>query len=181
LLQELPDVVRAGFRYRPSPELEFRVHGDYQRWSVFKNQCVVQAGAECPTDEEGMTSSNQVLQNIIRNWEDAFGVRAGVGYWVDKDVELFGGAGYISNAVPDDMLEPSLPDFNSITVGAGARFGLTDTIKLAASYTQFFWLPRDNTGEGRLDTFDQPNAVPNAEGRYTQSIGAFNANIDFMF
>jgi long-chain fatty acid transport protein len=181
LIQELPDIVRIGGKYRPAEDLELRLHGDYQRWSVFQSQCVVRADVDaCPLNAQGEAAPGTVLQNQVRNWDDTWGVRAGVGYWTSESTELFGGVGYASNAVPDETQEPSLPDFDSFTVAVGGRFGLTDTIHLGASYTHFFWLSRDIDNSG-LAALTPPNNVPNANGSYSQSLGAFNANLDVEF
>jgi len=182
LVQELPDIIRLGGRWRASKELELRLHGDYQRWSVFKNQCVVQEGKECVTNDQGEVAPGDaaVLQNQIRRWNDTWGIRAGLGYWTDESLEVFGGVGYNSNAVPDETMDPSLPDFESITATLGLRVGITDTIKLAASYTQFFWISREIT-DSKLADFSTPNNAPSANGTYSQSLGAFNVNADFQF
>jgi long-chain fatty acid transport protein len=86
LHQDLPDVYRLGIRGRPAKDIELRLFGDFTRWSQMERQCAV-------------------LQNQPRNWNDTFGVRAGASLWTNKATELLAGAGYSSNAVPDETLE----------------------------------------------------------------------------
>ena len=60
-------------------------------------------------------------------------LRLGASYWLveaeqslEDDtltaLELFGGVGYDSNAVPDATLEPVLLGFHDVAVNAGAKF-----------------------------------------------------------
>jgi long-chain fatty acid transport protein len=51
LQQAMPDVVRFGTRYRPFADWEFRLFGDYTRWSVLDRQCLRQTGV--PRDDNG--------------------------------------------------------------------------------------------------------------------------------
>ena len=53
LLQKYPDIVRLGASFRPTKKTEIRLDGEFVRWSVFENQCVVQKGAECRLDANG--------------------------------------------------------------------------------------------------------------------------------
>ena len=39
----LPDIIRLGVAYRPSSQLELRLFGSYERWSLFDNMCILNA------------------------------------------------------------------------------------------------------------------------------------------
>jgi long-chain fatty acid transport protein len=171
LEHELPDVYRLGGRYRPAEDLELRLFGDYTRWSVLKVHVVKN------------TKNNAYLLDQRRDWKDTFGVRAGVSKWLSEPVEVFGGAGYSSNAVPDKTLEPALPDWDGISVSAGGRFEVMDKLFTAVSYTQIFYLPRDTNGKSRLTDPSPNGAVPNPDsgGKYKQAVGVLNVNVDFQF
>lgn len=202
LYQQLPDVMRFGARYRPSPKHEVRFSAEYARWSVFERQCLVNANppaagqtTDCDLSSDGaQTASTKgaVSVNIERDWEDAMAFRAGYSHFLSDDLELMGSLGYDGNAVPDATLDPAIPDFHDVAVGVGARYELLeDKLALAGTYTQFFYVPReidqrprntDANGVSNSDPlFDPPSAQPDAAGKYTRSIGAFNLNVQYTF
>ncbi len=47
LVQSYPDIVRLGAAYRVSDDVDLRLHGQYVRWSVFTNACLVHRGMPC--------------------------------------------------------------------------------------------------------------------------------------
>ena len=183
--QALPDIVRLGARFRPIETLELRVFGDYTRWSVLKTQCVVLANKDypCSVNPDGSDNSGAgaVLQNLRRRWKDTFGIRAGVSQWIKPTVELFAGLGFETAAVPDETLDPGLGDANNVSAALGARFGIIPSLFIAGSYTHIQFLPRDNTGKSELRQPIFPTSRADGGGKYTQWIGLFNANVEFVF
>ena len=190
--QELPDVTRIGLRYKPHSNLEFRFAADYTRWSVFENQCLMDANnanANCDLDAKGgningVTSG--VIVNIERNWQDTYGVRGGASYWLDEDKELAAGVTYDTNAVPDESIDPALIDMNKIVATLGGRFRLGDNMLLNASYTHVYYIKRDvpvreRDAMGEDIGFDAPSAVPDHGGIYKQMIGLVNLGIEYQF
>lgn len=187
---DLPDVIRLGGKYRPRPDIELRLFGDYQRWSVLKNQCVSGPGKECRVLANGapVDSPNvDVDQNQVRDWNDTFGVRAGGSYFPTDRVEVIAGAGFASNAIPDKTLEPALQDYDAFTAALGGRFELAKTLHLATTYTQVFYLSRDTTGKSIHPDLTgaagvtSPSRGPASGGKYSQQVGLLNVNLDFSF
>jgi long-chain fatty acid transport protein len=180
--EDLPDVFRLGGRYRPTGDTELRLFFDYQRWSMLDNHCVAPPGKDCEVDADGSPAAgSEVILNQVRNWHDTFGARVGGSYWVAEPVELFTGGGFSSNAIPDSTLEPALPDFNTFTVALGGRFGVTDWLRLAASYTQVIYLTRDTTGESLHPTLQSVSRGPDSGGRYAQQLGFVNLYAEAAF
>jgi long-chain fatty acid transport protein len=177
---DLPDSIRVGARYRPADDLELRLFGDYIRWSVLERHCVYNPGLQC---EPHSNVGGSTFFDQPRNWNDTFGVRAGISKWLSEPVEVFTGIGYASNAVPDETLEPSLADWHAISVAVGGRFELMDKIFLATSYTQLFYPSRDSTGKFNLDDPRPGDASrnPDAGGKYKQMVGVLNVNLDLAF
>jgi long-chain fatty acid transport protein len=177
---DLPDTIRLGTRYRPQDDLELRLFGHYMRWSVIDRQCVHKPDQDC---EPNSSAGDTTFFDQPRDWNDTFNIRAGVSKWVSKPVEVFAGAGYASNAVPDSTMEPSLADWNSVSFGLGGRFEIFEKAFVAASYTQLFYIPRDT--QGKFDLDEPPNtgvtANPDAGGKYKQMVGVLNVNVDFQF
>jgi long-chain fatty acid transport protein len=197
--QALPDIIRYGVRFHPKNiPWEFRVFGDYTRWSKMKAQCTVITGDPCDiTPIDGSMNPNQGAQPTTgpggvqsynrRDWKDTYGVRVGASYWAKPAIELFVGGGYETAAVPDSTMAPDLFDANNIMATIGGRFALTDMLFLTASFTQIQYLNRDNTGKSTLNTL--PNGVqlnlPTQEmdggGQYTQQVSLLTGNIEAMF
>ncbi len=187
---ELPDVYRAGVSYRLDPETELRLFGDYQRWSVLEEHDVVNTDLSSKGADacKGNPPDGACLLGQKREWTDTFGVRIGASRWLNKETELFAGAGYSSNAIPDEYLEPALMDFNSISLSLGGRLEVVEDIHVALGYTQLFYLTRDTDGKSNHDKERVPgggtNSIqngPDSGGVYKQMVGVLNANVDFKF
>lgn len=181
---DLPDVVRVGASYRPTDKIELRLFGDYQRWSVLEHQCVMAEASMCDLNPDGSVragTSNDVILNFARNWQDTFGIRAGASYFMNRTVELLVGAGYASNAVPNSTLEPALLDSNVVTAAVGGVFGIFGRLRLATTYTHAFYFSRDTTGQSIHATLQSPSKSPDSGGKYALGVGLFNVNVDFAF
>jgi len=182
LHQSLPDTVRLALRYRPNARYELRLFGDYMRWSVMKDQCLSRRGSSCRLKADGSAAEgSEVVSNFPRNWQDAFGVRAGASYWFLPTWEGFVGLGYDSNAIPDSTLEPSVLDGDDFAGALGTRFALGSRVALSLSYTNLYWLPRDNTGKSKLSAEKSPSRLPNAGGEHKQWVGLFNSFLEVSF
>jgi long-chain fatty acid transport protein len=192
LEQTLPDIVRLGAAYR-LPRAELRLAGDYQRWSVFENQCLVQnqAGTSCALTDTGAVNEaaggNGVVVNIPRDFRDTFGVRLGGSYWVTPPAEVFLSMAYDSNAVPDETLEPTVIDMNKVVANGGVRYTLPNQrFALMASLTQVFYAdrttePRARDGAGAPIAPDAPSRNPDGAGTYSQSISLATIGIEGRF
>jgi long-chain fatty acid transport protein len=177
--QALPDIVRAGARFRPLPTLELRLFGDMTRWSVMKTQCVAAKGYPCQVDATGAnTADGGTLLNLRRRWQDTFAVRVGGSHWLTEPLELYVGAGYETAAVPDEMLDPELFDAPIVSGAVGARFALPGRWFIGASLTHLQYLDRDTTGKSELTNAVMPTRRADGGGRYSGFISILNANIE---
>ncbi len=177
---QLPDIYRLGARYKVNPDLELRVFADYTRWSVFESQCLAAADRakgldDCREDTAG------VVQVFERQWEDAFGVRAGASYWATPGLEIIAGGGFDANAVPDETLDPALMDMDKFTASLGAKFQIIPNLDLMVTGTGVFYAERDTTETASNQNFDSPSKQPSNAGVYNQSIYILNTNLQFGF
>lgn len=184
----LPDVIRFGLKYRPKARYEFRLSGDYTRWSALTTQCLVDASVTdvekaCEVDANGATvnGSGQVIQSLSRNYEDTFGVRLGYSYWFSPDLELLAGAAYDSNAVPDATIDASLMDMNKFIASLGVDYRFTKWMSAAVTATNVFYLERDTTGIAGNESKQPPSRQPGNQGIYNQNIFLLNTNLNFSF
>ncbi|QED26621.1 hypothetical protein FRD01_05045 [Microvenator marinus] len=191
LTSSLPDVFRLGIRVRPKARYEFRLFGDYTRWSVFENQCLVNstiedAAAACAVNDDGSFASTdadtgRVIQNLPRNYTDSFGVRAGFSYWFSADLEMLLGGGYDSNAVPDETIDASLMDMDKFTASLGVDYRFTKWFSGALTATNVFYLERDTSGSDGNNDLRLPSRQPGNQGVYNQNIFLINTNLNFSF
>lgn len=186
--QELPDIIRLGVRYRPQESLELRLFGDYTRWSVFDQQCLAKKGedldAQCSVNADGSEKdpSNAAIQVFNRDWEDTFGVRLGGSYWLlEGDLELIAGAGYDSNAIPDETLEPALQDYEKFTASLGGRYAFTDWVALSVTATNVFYVGRDTTDVATAESLRGVSRQPSSAGEYSQNIFLVNSGLELKF
>ncbi len=182
LHQDLPDIYRLGATYRPTRQVELRLFGDLTRWSAFTRHCVARKGEPCTLRKDGSAPPDSgAVQNVPRDWKDAWGVRAGGSYFATHSLELFAGLGYDSNAVPDETLEPSLMDFDDFALAAGARVELVHNVYFAGSYTNFYNIPRDTRGKSVHPLEQSPSNGPDASGKYTEWVGLVDLNVEVVF
>lgn len=187
--QALPDIHRLGISWRQSENLELRLFGDYVRWSVFKDQCVTsELGATCEVQENGAAvEGTKPTLNIKRNWQDAFGIRAGASYWINPRLELYLGGGYDGNAATDEGMDPSLFDMTKYSAAVGGRIKLLDdNLILALTYTQVFYETREipvtyNQAKQPSNAFISTSNGPSSAGTYEQAIGVGNLNLEYRF
>ena len=183
-LHSLPDIVRFGARFRPTPTIELRLFGDFTRWSRLVNQCITLEDRPCGVKKDGSPADDTgTVVNLYRAWRDTIGVRLGASKWLSPKTELFAGLGVETSAVPDNTLDPALPDATTIAISGGGRFELWNKLWLGASYTHIQYLNRDNTGKSILD---DPKVHPTTRrvdggGKYTQWVGVLNVNLEKQF
>ncbi len=182
LTQGLPDIFRAGIRFRPVNSIELRAFGDYTRWSNMKSQCVAIAGQPCEVYQNGSdATSGQVLANFVRDWGNTYGYRGGISWYASPEVELFVGGGWEEGATPNATIDPSIADANNYQGALGGRFLLFNYLYVSASYTQIIYETRNTTGESLLSTYQIPTQQPDGGGIYKQWIGIFDVNLEKQF
>lgn len=185
--QQLPDSIRIGGVWRAAEKVKLHFAADYQRWSVFKDQCLVQTGvgpAKCaflpdPSSgprtgfRGGLDTANggaNVLVNIPRDWNDTFSVRAGGSYDINDKLELNAGVLFDSNAVPDETLEPALIDTNKVIGQLGARYAASRRLMVTGTLGYVGYFSRTTTP--RPDEFDleRPNRNPDMAGTFASKV-----------
>ncbi|PRQ03475.1 Outer membrane protein transport protein [Enhygromyxa salina] len=200
--QSYPDIIRLGFRVRPIPKLELRVFADYTRWSVFDKQCVMILEAES-SDQRSCEYENAdtaledpsnfggggaedgdvvaVTQHLPRFWQDAGGVRVGVGYWFIDELETYIGLGYDSSAIPVETVDPVLFDMDKISVTLGALWQAHKHLAMGATVGQIIYLPLDTKGQNVFNEFQAPTRQASADGVYKQWLTVGNLYLDVSF
>ena len=190
LHQTLPDIYRIGMSYRPRRDLELRGQFDYTRWSLFQDQCITNAGESCEIshgddglkDGQPKPGSENVSVNLPRRFSNSVSARVGASYWpTNENLELYLGVGIDQHAIPNETVEPSMVDFDSLSTAVGARARFTKHLQGSLTYTQFFYASRDTTGLSNLANYAAPSNSPDSGGIYKQSIGVIDVNFQASF
>jgi long-chain fatty acid transport protein len=179
----LPDVVRAGMRFRPitgTHALELRVYGDLTRWSLLQTQCISLEGQSCAVFPDGTdaTPSGTTIENLRRHWMDTYGVNVGASAWVTEAVELFAGLGFSTAAPPDATLDPVLSDASNVRFTLGGRFALPARFHLTAGLTDVQYASRDNVGRSTLSDAQLPTRRADGGGQYGLWLGLFHLSLE---
>jgi long-chain fatty acid transport protein len=188
LTSTLPDVYRLGLKKRINGRDEFRLFGDFTRWSTFDQQCLIEkkvlGDADpfefCATKDDGSAvipaNGSRVTVNLFRRWEDAWGVRTGYSHYLAGGTELFADLGYDANAIPDTALEPSLMDMDKVSAGLGATFALMPTLDISVSANNIFYADR-STKASDFNALKDPSKSPNPAGDFTQNVFFINVGL----
>jgi long-chain fatty acid transport protein len=187
--QTLPDVVRAGVRWRlKDAPWELRLMGDWTRWSEFTNQCLTNNTSPCRISTTGSdtTKGAPVIQNFRRNWNDTYSVHLGASWWAMPDSEIFAGAWFETPAVPDATMSPDLTDADNVTGALGFRYQASSGLFLTLSYSHQQFFDRNNVGLSQLTvkngtTVAIPTKVEDGGGIYKQWIGYAQGNVEALF
>jgi long-chain fatty acid transport protein len=126
-----------------------------------------------------------VQANLIRNWNNTYGGRAGASYWVMPAIELFAGAGYETGASPDATIEPATMDGDNVLLALGGRFKLTQMLYAQASFTSLYFFDRTVTTSQLFVNngvyVRTPTQQQDGNGVYTQWIGVAQGDIEVQF
>lgn len=176
--QQLPDSIRVGGEWRAAEKVKLHFAADYQRWSAFKDQCLVQTGigpAKCAFKPDGSLDTAKgganVLVDIPREWNDTFSFRVGGAYELNEKAELNGGIMFDSNAVPDEMLEPALIDTNKVIGQLGGRYQATRNVDVTGTLGYVGYFSR-STAPRAVDPAI-PSRNPDMAGDYSLMVAYF--------
>ena len=174
LRQALPDIIRLGGMWRAAEKVVLHASLDTQRWSSYKNQCIVTPGAPasaCEADADGMVvESGPLVVNIPRAWKDVYGVRVGGSYELSEALTINGGLLYDTSAVPDTTLDPALLDADKVVPQLGLRFK-SGKIMVNGTLGNVFYLERTTT----------PRTVdPSGKNRNPDMAGTYKSNIMYL-
>lgn len=182
-LQTLPDVWRLGGSFRMNEKVELRAEVDFQRWSVFDRQCVLDAtnpDRNCDVDSTGAATAGSagIVANLDRGWKNSYTFHVGGTYFLTPAVQLMLGLGYDTNAVPDTTLDAAFVDSNKVLTTLQGRFELGGGFALSGRWMQVFFATRETASVAPAPT---PTRVPSSFGKYTQSVGVFSLAAEYEF
>jgi long-chain fatty acid transport protein len=106
------DNIMGGFAFKISPEFDLEFDVYYTLWSNYENLTL------------DFTINNGVVadQVIEKNWENTFCGRLGGEYHASPDLDIRFGFLYDQNPIPDETLDPMLPDNDRLGITAGLGY-----------------------------------------------------------
>ena len=181
LLQAFPDVIRIGGAWRAAPDAELRLDATWQRWSQFKNQCVVAVGQSCNLKADGSIADSSVVEvNVPRNFQDTVRIRVGGAYWVQSQTELFGSFAVETSPVTAAYEDPLVFDSLRLYGTLGVRQAFTKHFYGSAAYTYVYFLPVTVT-DSAYYTSKPPSRSPSENGSYSSQLYVLDAALGYVF
>ena len=156
----LPQQAAAGISYSGFQNLVLEAGLRWEDWESFQDIVI-----------ELDSGLSQVLK---RGWKSTLALNAGVRYQLNRTIALMAGYLYGEDAVPSDVLDPSLPDSDAhlFSTGTEISFGRA-SFALAYGYQM-------------LEDRDKKNAIgaavrANANGTYRTQLHLFGASANYRF
>lgn len=106
------DNIMGGFAFKLSESLDMEIDLYYTLWSKYE-------ALTLDFDVNTLTVADQVIE---KNWEDTMCVRLGGEYHASQDLDIRFGMMYDQSPVPDETLDPMLPDADRFGVCAGIGY-----------------------------------------------------------
>jgi long-chain fatty acid transport protein len=109
--QTWPQSASLGAAFAAGPDVTISTQLDWTQWSRYERIVV-----DFP--------ASTVVQIYPLDWDDSYGLRAGVEWRQSRRLALRGGAYFDSNAIPDYTMERQYLDRNKVGLSYGASLGL---------------------------------------------------------
>jgi long-chain fatty acid transport protein len=122
---------------------------------ALKFDCVAEETCDLPDDP------------IPKNWDISWQISVGAEYWVTDSLVVRAGWGMVSNPIPSDTYDPSLPDGTRQLICAGVGYK-ADWWKVNFGYMLAFWEGEKDNDVGDQDANENP--IGKANGTYTSIV-----------
>ncbi len=156
-----PDVARFGVGWQVDARWTLTAAVEWARWSRY---AAVHIDA-VPAQVQGL---GDLDQHRIMGWQDTAGLRLGARFRLTDAVQLFGGLGGETGAVPDARLDPSVFDALKGGGALGVSWAITEHVTWTTSYSHVAYAPR---------VVRDSDQRPAPTGVHTQTVGVLNGNL----
>ncbi len=168
---ELPPSLNAGLSYSPSKRLAVEFDITWTGWSTYDE---MELHFDSPIGPPGKASDRYVQP---KRWEDVFAYRIGLKYGFTPAATLRLGFIYDNTPVPDETLDPQLPDADKMIYTAGIEYRWSKRLITGIAYNYI-------NGRNRTKDNDILPSLPEAfkaNGRYEQSVHSLGLSINYQF
>lgn len=153
----LPLCMNFGVAFLGVERLKVAVDFYYADFSTFKE---LNLKFDCLKDD----SCDLAADPIRKDWGISWQLSVGAEYWITEALVVRAGWGTVSNPVPQDTFDPSLPDGRRMLLCAGLGYK-AGWWKLNFGYMLAMWEGTKDNNIGGLDAQGNPNGKAN--GKYT--------------
>ncbi len=171
----LPSTFTTGLAVMPTDRWTVELGWDFTYWESFRDLSLEVPGS--PAIEAGFAAASP---SPNRRWKNSHIFRIGTQYQVLDSLALRLGAMYITTPIPDETLDPILPDSDrtSGTVGFGYTFLKNFTVDFAYEYQHFHDRAKNNNVPANT-----PPTFPGlkANGVYRTDAHVFLAQLKYKF
>jgi long-chain fatty acid transport protein len=123
-----PENITFGIAIKPLKNFTLTADYQYVGWDSYeKLEVEFQDFIDSDTGEKLVNSSE-------RNYDNGFIARLGAEYQYTTDLDIYAGFLYDSNPVPDERLDPTLPDSDRLGFSAGVGYKLSANLTAEAGY-----------------------------------------------
>jgi len=169
LTLNLPMGINWGISYYIIPN-KFLVSFDvnYTMWSSYDELKFEFEYDEFDEDENGDKTN---ISRTEKDWNDVFAFRLGTEYMITPEFALRAGYAYDINPVPDETLDPSLPDADRHIMNIGLGYSLNNQFQFDLSYSYVLFTERESKNE----------EIPELDGTYNSNVNIVSFTAGFKF
>ncbi len=153
-----PEVVIAGYSYRPTPEWNIEADIDWTNWNRLKTVTITKA------------SGPLVLPF---NWKSSSFYELGATRFFNNGWSVSGGFTYAENSIPDATFTPALPDANRLYWNAGVGY-THEQLRVVLTLQRATASRTVHSGQVTL-------AGSTPDGSYSTSFSALSFSLDYRF
>ena len=159
-----PQNITFGIAYIPNAQWTATFDFQYVGWSSYDNLVVTFNDYNLANP----TTAGPSSESIPRNYKNTYIVRLGFEYKMTDNFELRFGALYDHNPVPDNYVEPSLPDADRLGLNIGFGGKLSSHLSVDAAYMFLSFADRQVN-----------NSVFGLQGTYSNQAHLFALNFNY--
>ncbi len=161
----VPDNLNFGIAFKGIDNLLLTADIQFVGWSSYDSLIV--------NREDGSR-----LSASAREYENSYIVRFGTEYGISNKLDLRGGLFYDKNPVPDERLDPTLPDADRLGFNIGLGYKFTEKFGIDIAYLFLRFAERTITNSE--ESYASSGFAP-MNGTYTSSANLFGINLSYNF
>lgn len=147
----LPNMIHLGGAFDVTDRWRLTGAFSYYFWSQLEAFNVVLRSDDLAQPDIGIGRTTSIA--LERQWQNTVALQGIVAHDLSQKTEVWGLAGYQSNAVPDETLDASSPDGNRLEFGLGLAYDLSERIDMILDSKIQHVLTREN----RASNYDKGN------------------------
>jgi long-chain fatty acid transport protein len=179
-----PSNLFAGIAYNITKDFTVEADFQYVGWSAYDQLVLDIPTGPSVTLPAALGGSKlgpyQGASTLVKNWDDAYLIRVGGEYRMDK-LALRAGFIYDKTPQPDAVVEPMLPDANRIEGTVGFGYDVSTNVNISATYQFISFSDRNATVSYKTALPVVVSPATTISGAYSNSANLFGVNVGLSF